>query len=60
MYCIAHIRACVGGWVGAFKTYLTAVMTLQYCEPPVYSALKDALSAALLQLGGSLEQPLAF
>ncbi|XP_062278242.1 inactive serine/threonine-protein kinase VRK3 isoform X1 [Scomber scombrus] len=44
----------------AFKTYLTAVMALQYSEEPDYSALKAGLSAALQQLGGSLEQPLSF
>lgn len=54
----AHIRVCV--CAGAFQTYLTAVMTLQYSEPPDYSALKAGLSAALLQLGTSMEQPLSF
>ncbi|XP_040892154.1 inactive serine/threonine-protein kinase VRK3 [Toxotes jaculatrix] len=44
----------------AFQTYLTAVMALQYSEQPDYSALKAGLSAALLQMGGSLEQPLSF
>ncbi|XP_029000422.1 inactive serine/threonine-protein kinase VRK3 isoform X2 [Betta splendens] len=44
----------------AFETYLTAVMALQYSEQPDYSALKGGLSAALLQMGGSLEQPLSF
>uniref|UniRef100_A0A3Q3ID03 Protein kinase domain-containing protein n=1 Tax=Monopterus albus TaxID=43700 RepID=A0A3Q3ID03_MONAL len=43
----------------AFQTYLTAVMALQYSEEPDYSALRARLSAALLQLGGSLEQPLS-
>ncbi|XP_068433762.1 serine/threonine-protein kinase VRK3 isoform X2 [Clinocottus analis] len=43
----------------AFKTYLTEVMTLQYSEQPDYSALKAGLTAALLQLGGSLELPLS-
>ncbi|XP_026175670.1 serine/threonine-protein kinase VRK3 isoform X2 [Mastacembelus armatus] len=42
----------------AFQTYLTAVMALQYSEQPDYSALKAGLIAALLQLGGTLEQPL--
>ncbi|XP_068595371.1 serine/threonine-protein kinase VRK3-like isoform X1 [Brachionichthys hirsutus] len=42
----------------AFQTYLTAVMTLQYSEQPDYAALKADLSASLLQLGGSLEEPL--
>lgn len=42
----------------AFQSYLTAVMALQYSEQPDYSALKAGLSAALLQLGGSMEQPL--
>lgn len=46
--------------VGAFQTYLTAVMALQYSELPDYSALQAGLSAALLQLGGSLEQPITF
>lgn len=46
--------------VGAFETYLTAVMALQYCEQPDYTALQSRLSAALLQLGGSLELPLSF
>lgn len=46
--------------VGALQTYLTAVMALGYSEQPDYSALKAGLSAALLQMGGSLEQPLHF
>lgn len=46
--------------VGAFQSYLTAVMALQYSEQPDYSVLKAGLSAALQQLGGSLEQPLSF
>lgn len=45
--------------IGAFETYLTAAMALQYSEQPDYSALKGRLSAALQQIGGSLEQPLA-
>ncbi|XP_037342582.2 inactive serine/threonine-protein kinase VRK3 [Pungitius pungitius] len=44
----------------AFETYLTKVMSLQYSEQPDYSALKAGLSDALLQLGGSPEQPLSF
>ncbi|XP_042264142.1 inactive serine/threonine-protein kinase VRK3 isoform X3 [Thunnus thynnus] len=44
----------------AFQTYLTAVMALQYSEQPDYSVLKGGLSAALQQLGGSLDQPLSF
>ncbi|TKS70125.1 Ras-related protein [Collichthys lucidus] len=44
----------------AFQTYLTTVMALQYSEQPDYSTLKAGLSAALLQLGGSVEQPLSF
>ncbi|XP_028428735.1 serine/threonine-protein kinase VRK3 isoform X1 [Perca flavescens] len=44
----------------AFQTYLTKVMTMQYSEQPDYSLLKAGLSAALLQLGGLLEQPLSF
>ncbi|KAG8001522.1 Ras-related protein Rab-27A [Nibea albiflora] len=46
--------------VGAFQTYLTTAMALQYSEQPDYSTLKAGLSAALLQLGGSVEQPLNF
>ncbi|XP_026233909.1 inactive serine/threonine-protein kinase VRK3 isoform X2 [Anabas testudineus] len=48
------------GKKSAFETYLTAVMALQYCEQPDYTALQSRLSAALLQLGGSLELPLSF
>ncbi|KAM3625941.1 uncharacterized protein V6R79_020165 [Siganus canaliculatus] len=44
----------------AFLSYLTTVMALQYTEQPDYCALKDGLSQALLQLGGSVEQPLSF
>ncbi|KAG7230501.1 hypothetical protein INR49_024610, partial [Caranx melampygus] len=44
----------------AFQSYLTAVMALQYTEQPDYSALKAGLSAALMKMGGSLEQPLSF
>ncbi|XP_053173776.1 inactive serine/threonine-protein kinase VRK3 [Scomber japonicus] len=44
----------------AFKTYLTAVMALQYSEEPDYSALKAGLSSALQQLGGSPEELLSF
>ncbi|XP_008403628.1 serine/threonine-protein kinase VRK3 isoform X1 [Poecilia reticulata] len=43
---------------GAFQSFLTAVMSLQYTEEPNYSKLKSELSAALQQLGGSVEQPL--
>lgn len=43
-----------------FQSYLTKVMTLQYSEQPDYAALKNELSAALLQLGGSVKQPLSF
>ncbi|KAM4593502.1 serine/threonine-protein kinase VRK3 isoform 1-T1 [Odontesthes bonariensis] len=43
----------------AFQTYLTAVMALQYSEQPDYSELKAGLSAALQQLGGSVELPLS-
>ena len=50
---------CVFG-VDAFQTYLTEVMSLQYSEQPDYAALKAGLSAALLQLGVSPEQPLSF
>lgn len=45
---------------GAFQTYLTAVMALQYSEQPDYSALKAELSDALVQLGASVEEPLDF
>lgn len=48
------------GVSSVFQTYLTEVMTLQYSEQPDYSALKAGLNAALLQLGGSPEQPLGF
>lgn len=51
---------CVCNGVGAFQTYLTTVMTLQYAEQPDYSALKDGLSQTLQQLGGSPELPLSF
>ncbi|XP_021163468.2 inactive serine/threonine-protein kinase VRK3 isoform X1 [Fundulus heteroclitus] len=43
---------------GAFQSFLTAVMALQYDEEPNYSELKAELSAALQQLGGSVDQPL--
>ncbi|XP_034536397.1 inactive serine/threonine-protein kinase VRK3 [Notolabrus celidotus] len=43
-----------------FESYLTTVMALQYTEQPDYSVLKDKLSDALLEQGGSLEQPLSF
>ncbi|KAK9542728.1 hypothetical protein VZT92_000566 [Zoarces viviparus] len=58
----ALLSHCFGrkGVSSAFQTYLTEVMTLQYSEQPDYSALKAGLSAALLQLGGSLELPLSF
>ena len=46
--------------VGAFQSFLTAVMALQYTEQPDYSALKAGLSSALLQMGGSQEQTLCF
>ncbi|XP_015254834.1 PREDICTED: inactive serine/threonine-protein kinase VRK3 isoform X2 [Cyprinodon variegatus] len=42
----------------AFQAFLTAVMALQYTEQPSYSELQAGLSAALQQLGGSVEQPL--
>ncbi|XP_028257689.1 serine/threonine-protein kinase VRK3 isoform X2 [Parambassis ranga] len=44
----------------AFQMYLTAAMALQYSEQPDYSALKAGLSAALLKLGGSPDQPISF
>ncbi|XP_029986873.1 serine/threonine-protein kinase VRK3 isoform X2 [Sphaeramia orbicularis] len=43
----------------AFQPFLVAVMALQYSEQPDYTALKAGLSAALVQLGGSMEQPLS-
>ncbi|XP_067342365.1 inactive serine/threonine-protein kinase VRK3 isoform X1 [Channa argus] len=43
----------------AFKSYLTAVMALEYSQQPDYTVLKAGLITALLQLGGSLEQPLS-
>jgi len=51
------IHACLD--TGAFQTYLTAVMALQYSEQPDYSALRAGLSDALQQLGGSVELPLS-
>ncbi|XP_054469451.1 inactive serine/threonine-protein kinase VRK3 [Anoplopoma fimbria] len=58
----ALLSHCFGrkGVSSAFQKYLTEVMTLPYSEQPDYSALKAALSAALLQLGGSPELPLSF
>lgn len=44
----------------AFRGFLTAVMGLQYCEQPDYSALKAGLSTALLQMGGSQGEPFSF
>ncbi|XP_075996168.1 serine/threonine-protein kinase VRK3 [Genypterus blacodes] len=44
----------------AFEAYLTKAAALQYSEEPDYGALKAGLSAALLQLGGAMEQPLSF
>ncbi|KAM4630439.1 serine/threonine-protein kinase VRK3 [Polymixia lowei] len=43
----------------ALQGYLTEVMALQYSDQPDYTALKAGLHEALLQLGGSLEQPLS-
>ncbi|XP_043994130.1 inactive serine/threonine-protein kinase VRK3 isoform X3 [Gambusia affinis] len=56
----ALLRDCFGKREvsGAFQSFLTAVMSLQYTEEPNYSMLKTGLSAALQQLGGSVEQPL--
>ncbi|KAM9860959.1 serine/threonine-protein kinase VRK3 isoform 2-T2 [Aulostomus maculatus] len=58
----ALLRHCFGKKrvSSAFQSYLTAVMALEYSEQPDYSELKAGLSAALEQLGGSLEQPLSF
>ncbi|XP_068177489.1 serine/threonine-protein kinase VRK3 isoform X2 [Antennarius striatus] len=58
----ALLSHCFGGKKvsSAFYSYLTTVMTVQYSEQPDYSALKASLRASLLQLGGSLEQPLRF
>ncbi|XP_008335164.1 serine/threonine-protein kinase VRK3 [Cynoglossus semilaevis] len=44
----------------SFQSYLNAVMALQYTEQPDYSSLKNELSTALLQMGGSVEEPLSF
>ena len=57
---LPNIYVCVCSGAGAFKTYLTAVMALQYSEEPDYSALKAGLSSALQQLGGSPEELLSF
>ena len=57
---VSNISLCVSDGAGAFQTYLTAVMALRYSEQPDYSVLKGRLSAALQQLGGSLDQPLSF
>uniref|UniRef100_A0A087X7D4 VRK serine/threonine kinase 3 n=1 Tax=Poecilia formosa TaxID=48698 RepID=A0A087X7D4_POEFO len=56
----ALLRDCFGKREvsGAFQSFLTAVMSLQYTEEPNYSKLKSELSASLQQLGGSVEQPL--
>ncbi|KAF7660587.1 hypothetical protein LDENG_00279250 [Lucifuga dentata] len=58
----ALLHHCFGGKSvsSAFESYLTKVMDLQYSEHPDYAALKAGLSAALLQLGGSVEQPISF
>lgn len=42
----------------AFESFLSVVMALEYSELPDYTALKSGLTAALTQLGGSVEQPL--
>ncbi|KAM4744463.1 serine/threonine-protein kinase VRK3 [Anableps anableps] len=57
----ALLRDCFGKKKvsGAFQSFLAAVMALQYTEEPNYSGLKAGLSAALQQLGGSVEQPLS-
>ncbi|XP_058485508.1 inactive serine/threonine-protein kinase VRK3 isoform X1 [Solea solea] len=44
----------------ALQTYLSAVMCLQFSEQPDYSELKSGLRTVLLQMGGSVEQPLTF
>ncbi|KAM7014966.1 serine/threonine-protein kinase VRK3 [Tautogolabrus adspersus] len=54
-YCLGNKRVST-----AFQTFLAAVMALQYSEQPDYSVLKSTLRDALLDLGGSLEQPLSF
>ncbi|KAM3877002.1 serine/threonine-protein kinase VRK3 [Diretmus argenteus] len=57
----ALLRHCFGNKrvSSALQAYLTEVMALHYSEQPDYTALKAGLSAALLQLGGSLQQPLS-
>lgn len=59
-HCEAEYNCVCFDGAAAFQMYLTAVMALQYSEQPDYSALKAGLSAALLKLGGSLEQPVSF
>ncbi|CAL8351146.1 unnamed protein product [Merluccius merluccius] len=44
----------------AMQQYLTSVMALGYADTPDYATLKAGLHDALLQLGGTLEQPLSF
>lgn len=55
------LRHCYGkkNASAAFKSFLCAVMALEYNEQPDYAAMKSGLSAALTQLGGSVEQPLS-
>lgn len=53
------LLVCVCVCVGAFKTYVSAAMALQYTELPDYSALRGGLSEALLQRGDSMDQPLS-
>uniref|UniRef100_A0A3P9KEX1 VRK serine/threonine kinase 3 n=2 Tax=Oryzias latipes TaxID=8090 RepID=A0A3P9KEX1_ORYLA len=57
----ALLRHCFGKKrvSSAFHTYLKSVMALEYSEEPNYSSLKNGLSAALHQLGGSVESPLS-
>ncbi|XP_072320621.1 serine/threonine-protein kinase VRK3 isoform X2 [Eucyclogobius newberryi] len=55
-HCYGKKNVCVA--VGAFQSFLSAVMALEYNEQPDYTALKSGLSAALNKLGASVEQPL--
>lgn len=45
---------------GAMQQYLIRVMALGYADTPDYTTLKAGLHDALLQLGGTLDQPLSF
>uniref|UniRef100_A0A3B3ZEW8 Protein kinase domain-containing protein n=1 Tax=Periophthalmus magnuspinnatus TaxID=409849 RepID=A0A3B3ZEW8_9GOBI len=60
MYCVTMYvyPSFVSAGEGAFQSFLSAVMALEYNEQPDYNALKSGLSAALNQLGGSVEETL--